>query len=83
MIGGADSRPCERRALRMLRINSSIDCRPAFALHYHHMCAYRDAVVEVNDVLIEQAEAAARNSAADGLRFIGSVKAKKVSWPSR
>jgi hypothetical protein len=43
------------------------------------MRAHRDAVVEINDILIEQAYAAARDGVADTLRLVGAVQADAAS----
>src|SRR3954447_23148219 len=49
---------------------------PQFGLlAQHHLGADRDAVVEVGDVNIDQAEAARRNFGADRVRPIGAVDA--------
>jgi hypothetical protein len=45
-------------------------------LQDHHPRADRNTIVEVNDVLIEQANAPARHGLADGPRFIRPVLAK-------
>ena len=52
-------------------------CFDPSALHDRHMRADRDAVVEINDVLVEQANAAAGNGLADGFRLGGAVQPEK------
>ena len=41
------------------------------------MCADRDAIIEVDDVLVEQTNAAARDGLADGLGLSGAVQAEE------
>ena len=53
------------------------DQRPRSALDHRHSGTRRHAVVEIDDVLIEQAEAAARNGLADTLRFVSAMQAEK------
>jgi len=47
------------------------------------MCAHRDAIIEVDDVLVEQTDAAARNGLADALGLGGAVQAEERVVPSR
>src|SRR5512135_694866 len=78
--GGRPRRPgrssFEARVLRTLAPEDDGDW-PASALHYRHMGADRHAVVEIDDVLIEQADAAARDGLADSLRLGGAVQTEQ------
>ena len=56
---------------------SNSTCFDPLALHHRHMRADWDAVVKVNYVLIEQADAAAGNGLADGFRLDGAVQPEK------
>ena len=47
------------------------------ALDHGDMCANWDAVVEIDDVLIEQTNAAARDSVTDAFRLIRAVQPEK------
>ena len=57
----------------VVRSRAAID---RLALHHRHMRADRDVVVEIDDVLIEQANAAARDGVTDALWLVGAMHAK-------
>src|SRR5690242_16186853 len=51
-------------------------CDAASPLHDRHMRADRNAIVEIDDVLVEQADAARRHRMPDALRLVGAVQAE-------
>ncbi len=71
------SRRKRRNGRKSSRTPGSPQATSSSSLNDRHMGADRHAVVEIDDVLIEQADAARGDGLADGLRLGGAVQAEE------